>query len=760
MTASGPLGEYLAHRTRLIADAAPGLPAARSLAALTDEAICQRVEEASSAVRVPFALFALGGYGAGRLLPHSDIDLLVVSRGSAAELEGLIRSVLYPLWDAGLTVGHQVRSPKAQIAALGEDVRNATGFLTARVLAGDPALGERVMVDGFARMRRDAHSLRAAILHRERPGSPYLLEPDLKDGAGGQRDIDELVWHAAMLAGAPADSIEPLQAAGLLSADEARHVSEALEILTASRWLVHVAQNRGVNVLTLDDAELPDLDADAVQRSLAETNHTLGAVRARLGGRAPERARTFTLPDLRLLAAGGPADIAEAEAAVHARALDAVIPGFAALMTLRRPALSHRFTVGAHSLRAVQEAAAELDRLRPDRLTPAMHDATLVAALTHDIGKRDAAAGHAARGAEDAERAALALGLDARRAAIVRTLVAEHLTLADMAAHEDPTNEDAVLSAAARLGDAEIVAPLFALTAADMRATGPDVWTAWRAALVADLAARLEGALSPDVNGAGIVEAAEATRAEATRAAASVGSSRAILAFLEQAPLRYLARRCADDVLRDARLVQSIAGPGAPGRFGIGLRAGPAEGTWLIDVVTRDRPGLFTTLSGILALTGIDVLTAEAFTARNGIALDTFAVTSATRAAVDAGTLNTLERTLGLALAGRLELEVRLAERRRHYPARSVAAEARVEIGPRSAFTTRIRVRAADRVGLLHDLARAIDAFGLDVRRATITTLSGMADDVFEVTDDEGGPPDPDALRDRIMPELEAAARG
>ena len=760
MTASGPLGEYLAHRTRLIADAAPGLRAARSLAALTDEAIRHRAQEASSAVRVPFALFALGGYGAGRLLPHSDIDLLVVSRGSAADLDPLVRSVLYALWDGGLTVGHQVRSPKAQLAALGEDVRNGTGFLTARLLAGDVALGERVIADGFARLRRDARALRAAILDRDRPGSPYLLEPDLKEGAGGQRDVDELVWHAAMLAGAPADGIGPLRHAGLLSTGEAERVAASLEILTASRWLVHLAHGRGVNLLTLDDAELPGLDADSVQRTMAHTHHTLMAVRTRLGGRAPGPARDLTLPDLRLLAAGGPVALADAEAAAHAGAFDAALPGFETLMTLRHPALSHRFTVGAHSLRAVQEAAAELDHPGVDRLTPAIRDATLVAALAHDIGKHDAPADHAARGAATAERCALALGLDSRQAVMVRTLVAEHLTLAEMAAHEDPSDEDAVLAAAARLGDADIIAPLFVLTAADMRATGPDVWTAWRAALMADLAARLEGALSPDVNGAGIVEAAEATRAEATRAAASAGASRAILAFLEQASLRYLARRSADDVLRDARLVQSIAGPGAPGRFGIGLRAGPADGTWLIDVVTRDRPGLFAMLSGILALTGIDVLTAEAFTARNGIALDSFAVTSATRAAVDAGTLNVFERTLGLALAGRLELEVRLAERRRHYPARSAAADTLVEIGPRSAFTTRVRVRTADRVGLLHDLARAIDAFGLDVRRATITTLSGMADDVFEITDDEGGPPDPDALRDRIMPELEAAAHG
>jgi len=133
-------------------------------------------------------------------------------------------------------------------------------------------------------------------------------------------------------------------------------------------------------------------------------------------------------------------------------------------------------------------------------------------------------------------------------------------------------------------------------------------------------------------------------------------------------------------------------------------------------------------------------------------------VTSATRAAVDTSTLNRFERTLGLALADRLDLEVRLAERRRHYVTRTSAVDTRVEVGPRSAFSTRIRVRTGDRVGLLHDLARAIDAAGLDIRRATINTLSGVTDDVFEVTDAEGGPPEPDALCERLVTALEAAA--
>ena len=75
-------------------------------------------------------------------------------------------------------------------------------------------------------------------------------------------------------------------------------------------------------------------------------------------------------------------------------------------------------------------------------------------------------------------------------------------------------------------------------------------------------------------------------------------------------------------------------------------------------------------------------------------------------------------------------------------------------------FTTGVRVRAADRVGLLHDLARAIASQGLDIRRATITTIAGVAADVFDLTDAEGAPPDPESLGQHLVPALESAARG
>jgi [protein-PII] uridylyltransferase len=224
--------------------------------------------------------------------------------------------------------------------------------------------------------------------------------------------------------------------------------------------------------------------------------------------------------------------------------------------------------------------------------------------------------------------------------------------------------------------------------------------------------------------------------------------------------LRYLARRSAEEVLRDARLVQSLAGPGRIGEFAFGVRPGTAPQTWLLDVVTRDRSGLFATVAGVLALSGIGVLAAEAYTTSSGIALDTFTVASATRAPLDDRTWTEFERRLGDTLSGALDLEGRLAERRRHYDrAEAGGPAARITIDGPATFSTAVRVRAADRVGLLHDLAHAFEGADLDIRRAVITTVAGMADDVFEVTDAEGAPPQPEILQRTLVPLLEAVVR-
>ncbi|MGH2576382.1 MAG: nucleotidyltransferase domain-containing protein, partial [Actinomycetota bacterium] len=149
------------------------------------------------------ALVALGGYGRGELAPCSDVDLLILHGGDAPEeIEGLAERLLYPLWDAGLTVGHGVRTADECLSIASERLDAATAMLDARLLAGDVGSWDEVRDRLRAWARNDPRGFAERLVvsasdRRERFGSvSSLLEPDLKEGSGGLRDLQTMGWLA------------------------------------------------------------------------------------------------------------------------------------------------------------------------------------------------------------------------------------------------------------------------------------------------------------------------------------------------------------------------------------------------------------------------------------------------------------------------------------------------------------------------------------------------------------------------------------
>jgi len=736
------VARYVSARETLFASAAPSAAIAEELARLTDDALRSLAEDVAAQAPGRWSLVALGGYGAGRLLPASDIDLLLLVDGKPTSFKPFVERLLYPLWDAGLTVGHQVRVRKDHVRQCRDDLDTLTATLRGRAIAGDAGSGQKLLAEVAADARKRARKLVPALAARERPGSPYLLEPDLKEGAGGQRDADELAWLAAVLTGVPQRDAGALVGLGLLSAKEAACLARGTDALAAGRWALHLATPRATAHLTLDLAEELPIDVQALQGALADVHNLLLAVRARAAGRPPSEVP----PDApAVFGATERGDLVALERWAWRGELEALLPGFRELLTLRRPGLAHRFTVGDHCLRAACLAAQRpKDGLGAD-LFASLQDLRplIAAALVHDAGKRSTEPEHAARGAEQAPGYARALGLDEPQAQAVSALVRHHLLLAETAATADIEDEEVVLNAAARLGDRSLVAPLYLLTVADSRATGAGTWSAWHAALVGDLAARLDAALSTDVEGAGLLARAEATREAAI---APVSADSPLVAVLQRMPTRYLGRHSAEEARRHADLALKLLDSGARDAFELLVSPGPVEATWRITVIALDRAGLFADIAGVLALSGLDILSAEAYAGPRGIALDVFTVRSATLATPDTSTWTAVERYLRSALGAGLDLRTRLTERRRHYTERS-AGPIRVDVDVSTPYTTAIGVAGPDRVGLLHDVARAITESGLDIRWANAFGQDGRVRDTFHVTDDEGRPPrDPGEL--------------
>lgn len=736
--------QYLSQREELISTAAPGITSARRLARLTDDVLLEMSREASARLHpsVRWALIALGGYGSGALLPSSDLDLLVVSNGSSAKLKPFVEAILYPLWDAGLKVGHQVRSRREQVHAVRADLATLTATLTGRTIAGDDRLGADTLHACALDARKRSSAVIAQLQSRPRPGSPYLLEPDLKEGAGGRRDFDELTWTAAVLTGAPQSDPSALVSLGILEAAELDRLLEGADAVAAARWELMRA-NAGSRLAEDSTAE-SKVDLGRVQRALADTHHLLLRARDRVIGRndAPVPSGPFDVFGA-ILDAEDP--LPGLETAAWSGRLDPIVPGFSDLMTLRRPGLAHTLTVGAHCLTAAvligrigtaNAGEAPLGGQIAALSAAAISDVKvpIAAALVHDIGKAVPGPGHAKRGAGTARAAAERLGLDHVAAEDVASLVRLHLALPETASREDLDTEDALLRAAAAIGDRRLLAPLHLLTVADSIATGPSAWTPWHEALIGKLVVRLDAALSPDVDGAGI-----ATLAEETRAAASalVGSATRQAEFVASAPVRYLADGDPERVARHASLVAGLAARPAAGGHEVEIGSGPLHGSYVLTVAARDRHGLFSTVAGVLALSGFDILGAQAFTVPGGIALDTFTVRSATLAEIDPDAWARFDRALDAALRDRLAIGVRLAERQRHYRQPKGSA-VRVTVGTHDPYSAVVTVRAADRVGLLYDVSRAIAESGLDIVGVTATTKQARAIDTFRVIDRDG----------------------
>ncbi|HKE99985.1 MAG TPA: [protein-PII] uridylyltransferase [Actinomycetes bacterium] len=207
-----------------LADA--GAPARRRACAV-DRALARLAQDALRGY-AGVALVAVGGYGRGELSPLSDVDLLVVTRDGEPPRERL-QQLLYPLWDAGMEVGHAVRSPDAAVEHALGDPDAATALLSARLVAGDAGTFELLLAHRAGWLEAHGRELVRSVLertaerHRRVQRAGWVLAPDLKQDVGGLRDLHTVAWVAAA-AGAPGPS-ERLTAAGelLLAVREALH---------------------------------------------------------------------------------------------------------------------------------------------------------------------------------------------------------------------------------------------------------------------------------------------------------------------------------------------------------------------------------------------------------------------------------------------------------------------------------------------------------------------------------------------------------
>jgi len=203
-------------------------------------------------------LIAVGGYGRGEMALHSDIDIgFITPWKQTGWVEQVIESILYMLWDLGLKVGHSSRSLDDMVRMAKSDLTICTALLEARYVWGDQALYD----EAAARFDRDVQAgnarnfVTAKLAERnerhERMGdSRYVVEPNLKEGKGGLRDLHTLFWIGKYVhkVGTVAELVDK----GLFTADELRRFRRAENFLWAVRCHLHILAKRAEDRLTFD----------------------------------------------------------------------------------------------------------------------------------------------------------------------------------------------------------------------------------------------------------------------------------------------------------------------------------------------------------------------------------------------------------------------------------------------------------------------------------------------------------------------------
>ena len=209
---------------------------------------------------VPLALIALGGYGRGELNPFSDIDVMLLHRHAAEispHMEEMVNQVLYLLWDSGFKVGHSTRSIKEAIAQANRDMRTKTAMLESRFLAGDRELAQEFReqfrskcVERHERKYVEMRMQDQVARHKKFGDSVYLQEPNLKNGCGGLRDYQNLLWITYFKEGSL--STNQLVGKDWLSESDQRRIERAYDFLLRLRTDLHYATGRATDVLHLN----------------------------------------------------------------------------------------------------------------------------------------------------------------------------------------------------------------------------------------------------------------------------------------------------------------------------------------------------------------------------------------------------------------------------------------------------------------------------------------------------------------------------
>ena len=766
-------------------------------------------------------LVAVGGYGRGELAPQSDWDIwFLVPDQLSSRHEEEMQAFIYALWDLKIKLGHAVRSVKETLDHVKEDWDSATAALESRLLCGSGAQYDEVQkkLKGFFKRRRkafvEAKFAELEARHKRTGGTAFLMEPDIKEGQGGLRDIQALFWIAKAWY---SSDVEELIDDEIISEAEHHHLMAAQIFLWRCRVGLHLESKRSgdrmgfeqqvslAEKLGYDEVnERPAVEVfmkeyfrhvgrvvrvtsmlllhfqERLHPQLFSLTHSIGDGFTLEGKRVGiENDKVFQKDPLRLLRVFHVAQAGHRR--LSSRALRQIradvlliddtfrnnpdahrsfleilrdkrnvawalkemndtgvlgrfIPEFREVVGLGQFNRYHAYTVDEHTIRAVGEARNMFHEEREMRL-PLAHEVChsinrpellYLALIFHDIAK-GMAGDHSENGEKMAYTFCQRIGLSQDATELVAWLVREHLYMAIVSQRSDLSDPEVIRDFAAKIGDVERLNYLFLLTVADIAAVGPSVWNDWKGSLLRELYQSTRQILmGEDAEGGEALTRRIETRLDSTLAKA--GEERVEMGKM----LKVLPWRCIMHFPPRQLYVMGKLLLDSKGGDDVELLADHINNETMVMVVAKSRLGIFSALTGCIASGHINIMAAQAYELLDGRVLDVFHIQNAEGDVVTQQEDMQRLRTR----IGKLLQDDQISVRPNIPKVKPTLLMREVKVGVKelphaSSRQTAIEVTAADRPGLLAQLADKITELGFDIRGATISTFGERVVDVF-----------------------------
>ena len=815
------------------------------------------------------SIIAVGGYGRAEMAPHSDVDLLFLTQAKPSKrVQKIIEDILYILWDMRLKIGYSTRSTNQCIQLGKTDQTIKTALLEHRYLCGNKNLYD----DFCKKLRGQLFKASAteyveekleerAKRHERQGGQRYMVEPNVKEGKGGLRDLQSLFWITKYIS--HATTHKEMIDQGYFTQQEYDNFLVAHNFLWAVRCHLHICANRASEQLTFDHQVevakrfgykggrgmrgverfmqdyfrqathvgeltrvfLTALEAQQVKSTLSLGDRfrnilwrTLNIDGNLSDGFQLEHGRINIInPDiflkdpiniLRLFEEGlktgllihqdamrvvtanlrkitpkvrkNPEtqrifmslllDYGNPERALRRMnelgVLGAIIPEFKRIIALMQFNFYHSYTVDEHTIQCIsflarieQGTLNEELPIASEILKSGVNRRVLyIAILLHDIGK-GLPEDHSIAGAELAKKIAPELGLNASEADRVIWLVENHLVMSDFAQKRDLSDPKTVSNFGKIVKTTSNLNLLTVLTVCDIMGVGPGALNNWKAQLLRELYTNTRNLIKGGLDTQGKNKPYLIAMSALSELLIDWDST----SIQEEVERHYPAYWQGLDTNTQyifANLFKNLGSKKIASHFEVDEDRDATRAQFLM----QDHPGIFSRLTGAIALANANVIDARTYTTSDGYATPVFWIQDNDGKPFDLSRLGRLKKLIDQTLSGDviardvLKVRNKLKPRERNF---KVPTDITFDNQGSDIYTI-IEVDTRDRHSLLFDLTRTLANANIQIASAVIATYGAQAVDVFYVKDMIGlkitSENKQNAIKDKLQEAIELGA--